>query len=107
MQTNRGASLLPCEQVEKRPTESRRRPKSRTSLARLLVRAGASPLRVATDGHASRGLGDSWPSLARPHEQHGASMGSREVRTKNMDNKVSALYRVYSVSTVPVRSKEI
>src|SRR5262249_30976947 len=36
------------------------------------VRAGeASPLRVATDGHASRELEGSWPSLARPPERYG------------------------------------
>src|SRR6267142_560745 len=49
MPTNRGASLPLCEQVAKRLIESRRRQKGRMSLARLFVRAGASPLRVATD----------------------------------------------------------
>jgi len=64
----------------------------------------ASPLRVATDGPASRKLEDSWPSLARPHKRDGAVEPRVKRKAKSMDKKVSAMYRVYCVSTVPVPS---
>src|SRR5207253_3540572 len=84
--------------------DKRRRPKSPTSRARLFVRAEASPLRVATDGHASRVLEDSWPSLAPPARTIRREHVVKTTKTKSMDKKVSALYRVYCVSSVPVLS---
>ena len=106
MRTNRGALLRPYESAANRPIEKRRRPKSPTSRARLFVRAEASPLRVATYGHASRVLEDSWPSLAPPARTIRREHVVKTTKTKSMDKKVSALYRVYCVSSVPVLSGE-